>query len=208
MHRRLIRPALLACSLFLPILLVAVASAFPPLPYPTPTVPPIIGPVVSPPIRVNPPILGPSATVVLPTAAYAISRSVNGLFQRVGLPPDLVAQVTVQYSSSQSGEFVKVEAVDGGLVAVNVPGVPISDTIGNYVQFAAFGRGVIAANGTFTFAFKAGHTPGLYQLRLRPNGLQYTQNGQVLALRFWVVDSLHPQNNPPVIMPTMTGGRQ
>jgi hypothetical protein len=45
-------------------------------------------------------------------------------------------------------------------------------------------------------------------LRLKPNGLQYTQTDQVLALRFWVLDSGHPKNNPPAIAPTMTGGRQ
>ena len=164
------------------------------------------------PTTVNPPILGPSATVVLPTAAYAISRSVNGLFQRVGIPPDQVAQVTVQYPSSQSGEFVKVEAVDGGLVAVNTqtpPTLPpVSLPIPIDIAYTPFGRGVISANGTFTFVFKAGHTPGLYQLRLKPNGLQYTQTDQVLAFRFWVLDPAHPENNPPVITPTMTGGVQ
>lgn len=188
--------ALSACSSFLLIRSATGLSAPTQFatPFPTPTVPPSIAPK-PPPLPVNPPVLGPSATIVLPTAAYAISRSVNGLFQRVGLSPDQVAQVTVQYPSTQSLQFVKAEAMDGGLVAVNIPGPLQTST------FGPFGGGVINANGVFTFTFKAGHTPGLYQVRLR-------QSDQVLALRFWVLDSMHPKNNPPAIAPTMTGGRQ
>jgi hypothetical protein len=206
MHSKRVQLGLSAFASFLTAL--SVAAGLPPIGSPpNPTATPIVRPTPPSAPNVNPPILGPSATVVLPTAAYAISRSVNGLFQRVGIPPDQVVQVTVQYPSTQSAEFVKVEAVDGGLVAVNIPSVP-NQIAGIRVNFGPFGRGVIAANGTFTFAFKAGHTPGLYQLRLKPNGLQYTQTDQVLALRFWVVDSQNVKNNPPVITPTMTGGRQ
>jgi hypothetical protein len=204
MHSKRIQ---LAFSVFASFFLVSVPLASglqPPSPPPTPTVPPIIGPISfgHPPPTLQPPILGPSATVVLPTAAYAIARSVNGLFQRVGLSPDQVAQITVQYPAAQSLQFVKAEAVDGGLVAANIPAVqPPNNPIGGFVQFTHFGGGVINANGTFTLAFKAGHTPGLYQVRLK-------QTDRVLTLRFWVLDSQNPQNNPPVIAPTMTGGVQ
>src|SRR5438045_9274346 len=127
MHSRCIQLALFAGSSFLVVLSAGAGL--------TPTISP---PPTPSPLPLNPPILGPSATVVLPTAAYAISRSVNGLFQRVGLSPDQIAQITVQYPAAQALQFVKVEALDGGSVGMSLPSVQPPNTPGGSVQLAPF----------------------------------------------------------------------
>lgn len=156
-------------------------------PSPVPTVPPQVERLVR---------VGPSATIVLPNAASAVSRCVNGMFQLVSLPQDQIAQIVVQYPTSLGTEIVKVEALDGGLLAASATatvGGPIAGYTTN-LQKKRVDTGTIAANGTFTFLFQAGHPPGLYQIRI-------TRATQVLGLQFWVEDPQHPANNPPAMRP-------
>jgi hypothetical protein len=159
----------------------------PPGPSPVPTAPPSVGSLLQ---------LGPSATIVLPNAASAISRCVNGVFQLVSLPPDQFAQVVVQYPTLKPPEVVRVEALDGGLLAASVTttagGYSVAHTV--TVPSKRVDTGTISAHGTFTFLFKAGHPPGLYQIRIR-------NATQVLGLQFWVEDPQHPANNPPALRP-------
>jgi hypothetical protein len=144
--------------------------------------------------------LGPTATIVLPNAATAVSRCVNGIFQLVTLPPDQVTQIVVQFQSAQTqaAEVVKVEALDGGLLAASVSATPPVQTTNNIpLPKGRVDTGTISADGTFAFVFKAGHSPGLYQIRIsRPHQVQ-----SVLGLQFWVADTQHPANNPPAMQP-------
>jgi hypothetical protein len=85
-----------------------------------------------------------------------------------------------------------VEALDGGLLAAAV-----ATTVGGSNLVPPSKRvdtGTISAHGTFTFLFKTGHPPGLYQIRIR-------NATQVLGLQFWVEDPQHPANNPPALRP-------
>ena len=174
----------------------------PPTPGPTtPPIPPVQGPS---PLPTAPPTahslveFGPAATVVLPaTAASVVSYSINGIFQLVNLPQDQLAQVVIQYPTSKAAEVVKVEALDGGLLAAGV-----SATVGGYnvagytatVPKKRVDSGTISANGTFTFLFQPGHPPGLYQIRIN-------RGTEVLGLQFWISDPQHSANNPPGLSP-------
>ena len=167
-------------------------------PSPLPTLPPRAPspvPTVAPMVR-NVPQLGPSATIVLPNAASTVSRCVNGIFQLVSLSQDQLAQVTVQYPASQAGEVLRVEALDGGLLGAAVAATTQPYRVFNMVSVPSkrVDTGTISAAGTFTFLFKTGHPPGLYQIRIR-------QPAQLLGLQFWVEDPQHPANNPPALRP-------
>jgi hypothetical protein len=156
-------------------------------PTPLPTVPPTVGRLVQ---------VGTSATIVLPNAASAVSRCVNGVFQLVSLPQGQLTQIVVQYPPSEATETVKIEALDGGLLAASVTttagGYSVAHTV--TVPSKRVDSGTISANGTFTFLFQTGHPPGLYQIRIR-------RATQVLGLQFWVEDPQHPANNPPALRP-------
>jgi hypothetical protein len=167
-------------------------------PSPLPTLPPQ-GPTPEP--RVPPEVerlvrLGPSATIVLPNATSAVTRCVDGVFQLVSLPQDQLAQVIVQYPTSQAAEIVKIEAVDGGLLAASVTTTAGGYTVAHTVTVPSkrVDTGTISANGTLTFLFQTGHPPGLYQIRIQ-------RATQVLGLQFWIEDPQHPANNPPAMRP-------
>jgi hypothetical protein len=133
--------------------------------------------------------LGPSATIVLANTASAVSRCVNGIFQLVSFPQDQLVQVVVQYPASEAAEVVRIEALDGGLLAASV-----SATTQPPVPSKRADTGTVSANGIFTFLFKAGHPPGLYQIRIQ-------RATQIIGLQFWVEDPQHPANNPPALRP-------
>jgi hypothetical protein len=164
-------------------------SPLPTLPPQGPTPEPIVPPEVERLLRI-----GPSATIVLANAASAVSRCVNGVFQLVSLPQDQLAQVIVQYPTSQTTEVVRVEALDGGLLTASVSTSVAPSTAAVPLPNKRVDTGTISAHGTFTFLFKTGHLPGLYQIRIR-------NTTQVLGLQFWVEDPQHPANNPPATRP-------
>jgi hypothetical protein len=141
---------------------------------------------------------GPAATVVLPTsAASVVSYSINGIFQLVNLPQDQIAQVVIQYPTSKAAEVVKVEALDGGLLAASASATVGGYSVGGYTATIAKKRvdsGTISADGTFTFVFQPGHPPGLYQIRIN-------SGSEVLGLQFWISDPQHSANNPPGLAP-------
>jgi hypothetical protein len=178
----------------------------PPSPPPTPiaTVPPLPPMEGPPPLPTAPPTahslieFGPSATIVLPaSAASVVSYGINGIFQLVNLPQDQLAQVVIQYPTSKAAEVVKVEALDGGLLAASASGTVGGYSVGGYTATIPQKRvdsGTVSANGTFTFVFQPGHPPGLYQIRV-------THGTEVLGLQFWVSDPQHASNNPPGLAP-------
>jgi|ERR1700730_2028352 len=145
----------------------------------------------------------PPQTVVVPCA--------KGVFALVGLQPDQIIQVTVQYPVVQPtppsvpplanlfvvpGAIINAEPLDGGTVTVPTGGL------------------VVASNGTVTFTFQATHDPGVNQISLRqafpapstdpiPTVPQANIGvglaRQELGLQFWVNDTANPKNNPAMI---------
>jgi hypothetical protein len=143
---------------------------------------------------------GPSATVILPSSAFAVTYSRKGIFQCVQLPQDQPAQVTVQFAPTELPpaqlvppplpQIVKAEAIDGGiLVAGPLATIPNRQNVNvNHIL-----SGSIQSNGTFTFTFVPAHHPGLYQVRLQ-------RGSQIIGLQFWVADPQRPANNPPTMI--------
>jgi hypothetical protein len=162
-------------------------SAVAQLPTPTPT------PAELP----NPPyaiVTYPSANPA--TQSQSVTTScLNGIFELVGLQPDQVVQVVVQYPTNQALQVVNLEALDGGIILpptvgpVNPPRGPLTVP----VQPVSLSL-VISTDGTVVFTLQATHNLGRNQIRLR-------QGSQELGLQFWVLDPQNPQNNPPAITP-------
>lgn len=105
----------------------------------------------------------------------SITANCNGAsFDRVGLQPNQVVDVTVQLSAAKAARTIIVEPLDGGRV------------IGGPAKL------IVAVDGSFSFKFQAGRDPGVYQVSLH-------DAAQEIGLQFWVLDQQHPENNQPVI---------
>ena len=97
----------------------------------------------------------------------------RGLSDRVGLQPDQIVDVAVQFSAPKSGHTITVEPLDAGRIV------------------SASNRFVVAADNTIKFTFQVGHGPGISQVCLH-------DGAQEIGLQFWVLDN-QSGNNPPVI---------
>jgi hypothetical protein len=73
-----------------------------------------------------------------------------------------------------AGRTVAIEPLDGGRVVT-----PIQSLI-------------IGIDGTLAFQYQAGQSPGLYQVTVH-------YDTQLIALQFWVLDSAHLDNSPPLL---------
>jgi hypothetical protein len=122
----------------------------------------------------------PHQLVVTYNSVQSITVPINdGISALVGVQPDQIVQVTVQYSPSQALQTVNLESLDGGTVrSPNDTGAPIS------------------IDGTLTFTFQAGHTPGLNQVSLL-SGAQPSSIPQEVNVQFWVLDQQNSNLNPP-----------
>jgi hypothetical protein len=116
-----------------------------------------------------------SATVQLrPTQSIAIS-SKRGIFALVGVKPDQLVEIAVQYPALHAGRSINAESLDGGQVLLQGPLL-------------------VGADGAIHFQFRAGHSPGINHVALH-------ERAQELGLQFWVLDEQHPEKNPPVVNP-------
>jgi len=102
-----------------------------------------------------------------------IPSNKQGSFALVGIRPDQLVQVAVQYPVTKTGHLIVTEALDGGQVLVQGPLVVGLDSI-------------------IRFQFRAAHVPGINHIALR-------DRAQELGLQFWVLDENHPERNPPVV---------
>jgi len=173
----------------------------------TPTPPPAPNPQDLPP---------PPYAIITYTSTQSPPQSVvapcaKGIFALVGLQPDQIIQVTIQYPVVQPtppnvlphpnpwvvvpGALINAEPLDGGTVTVPTGGL------------------VVSGNGTVSFTFQATHDPGVNQISLRQGfpapasdslpptygGVAFAPSRQELGLQFWVNDTANPQNNPAMI---------
>jgi len=120
------------------------------------------------------PALDATATIDFGDNQSVTANSNGAIFDRVGLQPNQVVDVTVQFSPGAAGRTIIAEPLDGGRV------------IGSTSKL------VVAADGTLSFSFQAGHDPGVCQVSLH-------DGAQEVGLQFWVLDQQNPQENPPVI---------
>jgi len=122
-------------------------------------------------------VISATATIDFGNNQSVTANSNGTTFDRVGLQPNQVVDVTVQLSPVIAGRTIIVEPLDGGRVIG-----PASEL-------------VVAADGTFSFRFQAGGEPGIYQVTLH-------DGAQEIGLQFWVLDPQNPQNNPQVLTPS------
>jgi hypothetical protein len=114
----------------------------------------------------------PTATITFANNQSVVAQSDGRSFNQVGLLPNAVVGVAVQFSSDQAGQVLNIESPDGGVL----PSRSNTATIGS--------------DGILSFSFQAGSRPGAYQVVLH-NGTQE------VILQFWTLDLQNPQNNPP-----------
>jgi hypothetical protein len=124
------------------------------------------------PLRALDPVL---AAISLGPAPPIELSSKQGIFGLVGLSPDQLVQVTVQYSAPKTGRLIIAEALDGGQI------------IGQAIM-------VVGVDHAIHFQFRAAHATGFNHIALR-------EGSRAVGLQFWVLDTQHPERNPPVVNP-------
>lgn len=116
-----------------------------------------------------------SAIITSGSGATRPLRTHLGFVGRVGLAPNQVVTVTLQFPAELKNKPVIVGLLDGGEINPHLSGpVPI----------------VVAADGTGSFVYKGGHALGLYRVLVRLETEEY-------RLEFRVLDPVNLQNNPP-----------
>ena len=93
----------------------------------------------------------------------------------MGVHPDQLVDIAVQFPVLNTGRSIKAEALDGGQVIVQGPML-------------------VGLDGAIHFQFRAGHNPGINHIALH-------KGTRELGLQFWVLDEQHPEKNPPVVNP-------
>lgn len=97
----------------------------------------------------------------------------HGITNLVGLHPNQVVTVTVQFPIAHAGAAATVEPLDGGLV------------------IATSGEHIVSGDGTLEFQFQANTNPGLSQVLLRVGTDEF-------GMRFYVLNPEHPERNPRI----------
>jgi hypothetical protein len=118
--------------------------------------------------------IGATATIDFGNNQSVTATSNGAISDRVGLQPNQVVDVTVQFSADKAGRTIIVEPLDGGRV------------------IGAAKKLIVATDGTFSFRFQAGHDPGVCQISLHDGAHE-------MGLQFWVLNQQNPQENPSVI---------
>jgi hypothetical protein len=118
-----------------------------------------------------------------PVSATATITSASGeerhlpnyddMLGRVGLAPEQVVTVTLQFPANRAGKPVNAGSLDGGNVSL----------LDNASQL------LIATNGTARFQFQADASPGLYRVIIQLEADTY-------RLEFYVLNLTHPEKNP------------
>jgi hypothetical protein len=96
----------------------------------------------------------------------------------IGVQPNEIVSVTIQFDPSQAGEAIKVEPLDGGRVTSK--------------------SSVVSEQGVAAFSFQADTSAGQNRVMVR-------HGSETLPVQFRVLSS-NPQNNPPVITPANPEG--
>jgi hypothetical protein len=93
-------------------------------------------------------------------------------FDRLGLDPQQVVTVTVQFPVELAGQAILAEPLDGGTLTLPEGGL------------------IVGTDGNVTFQFKASDPFGACRVAVhQPDDSNYVQ--------FWIVDPDHPENTPP-----------
>jgi hypothetical protein len=123
--------------------------------------------------------LGAQSPDVTATVQFSNGQtlSIVDFSDSIGIQPNELVNLTIQFGSVGFGGIVQIESLDGG--SINGSGSS---------------SGLVAGDGSLTFTFRATSNAGQNRIVIR--GASRT-----LRLQFWVFDLQNPQNNPPVITP-------
>jgi hypothetical protein len=116
-----------------------------------------------------------SVAIALGAAPPIALATKQGIFGLVGVSPDQLVQITVQYPALKTGRPIIAEALDGG-------------------QIIAPTTIVVGLDHAIHFQFRAAHTPGFNHIALH-------EGSREVGLQFWVMDAQHPERKPPVVNP-------
>lgn len=190
----------------------------PPGPYPTPM------PFPKRPYAI---VTYPSADPNLPSVSV-VSPCVDGVFALVGLVPDQVVQITVQYPRDEALQTIGLEALDGGMIfpntEVTLPNGLVPLTVFNVLDqiFAKVDDVVQVVPlllGSITGDPGPGmpHTPKASTLPIATNGtvtfifvaghepgkyqVSLRRGSEELGIQLWAFDAQNPGSNPPAITP-------
>jgi hypothetical protein len=95
-----------------------------------------------------PPPVDATATISFGNNQSVVATSRRGSCDRVGLLPDQIVGVAVQFSAAKSGHVITIEPLDGGQVVG--PGDQL----------------VVGTDNTISFQYQPGHDPGISQVCL------------------------------------------
>ena len=170
---------------------------------PVPTAAPMPSPLPQPPYAI---VTYPSGDPTTQSVSV-VSPCTDGIFALVGLQPDEVVNIVVQYPTSQALQVVNLDALDGGIIlppsSANVATIAVVSPWGTIQTLQPntplpltpqVSSLVISVDGTLSFTFVGSQEPGLNRINL-------SQGTQTLRLPFWVFDPQNPQNNPGCITP-------
>lgn len=127
---------------------------------------------------VQPAAIGVSLQGAIITSDSGATRQLNtylGLVGRLGLAPNQLVRVTLQFSQEHKNKRVLVGLLDGGEIT---PYPNATDSIR------------VMGDGTASFTFQGGNAVGLYRLEVQFEAEEY-------RLEFRVIDPVNLQNNPP-----------
>jgi hypothetical protein len=127
----------------------------------------------------------PYAIVTYAPNQDVVSPADEASFQDVGINPDQVVQVQIQFLGDGAAHDVLLSSTDGGQLLLSNGGGTTAK------QEAVV---TVDANGVCNFSFKATHDVGRNQIAIR-------LGSQKFGLQFWVFDAAHPEKNPPVLTP-------
>jgi hypothetical protein len=99
--------------------------------------------------------------------------SFQGITQKVGLHPNQVVTVALQFPVNRAGESVVVRPLDGGKAILPDRGL------------------VVGKDGSAKFDFQANATPGSSNVAIEIGGEEY-------GLQFYVLNDTNPSRNPKV----------
>jgi hypothetical protein len=117
----------------------------------------------------------PIVTITFPNAKSVQDRSRGRQYGIVGIRPNEVVDIALEFSPQWAHRLLAIEALDGG-------------------RILAQRSATVAADGSASVRFQVGNDPGLYRLSI-------TGAGAPALLRFWVPDPQNPRANPTVLVP-------
>ncbi len=96
----------------------------------------------------------------------------NTAFERLGLQPQQVLTITVEFPVDLAGQVITAEPLDGGILTLPEEGL------------------IVGSDGNVTFQFQASDSCGACRVAVH-------QADDLNFLQLWIVDPGHPENTPP-----------